>query len=491
METEETVKLFDWLNVDVLFDDLSGFTIRPDGSVFAVTNSWDSKWENVTTEFVSVEKKQRDEIPQKTELTLACQYSDTPMQRALVKFNRSSDVRIVVNDYSQYNTDEDWSAGLTKLRTEIMAGNMPDIICFNGLPYRQLAAKGMLEDLYPYIDADSELDRDDFVPNVLKALENDGKLYTTFNTFYITTLVGASSVVGDEPGWTFDEMTAALATMPEGCTVLDQYTTSGDILRLAVTLDMDSYINWNTGECAFDSKPFIDTLKFAAMFPNSFDWNSYDWSEYESAEQRIAAGKQMCIATQVGNFNDLIYTEASFGGDMTFIGYPCASGTGNLLRVDSGYGMSSKCADKQAAWQFLRMFFTEKGSEGFSGYYYGFPARKDLLQKSLEESMTIEYAKDEKGNYILDDNGERIPLAKGGFWIEGSDEPIEIYALTREQADKVMELIESTDKLGSQDDTILDIIAAEADPFFAGRQSAEETARIIQGKLSIYVNEQR
>lgn len=491
METEQTTKLFDWLNVDVLSGELSGFTVRGDGSVFAVTNSWDSNRENVTTEFVCVEKKAWDDVPHRTELTLACHYADTPLQSAVVKYNRNSDVRIVVTDYSQYDTDEDWGAGLTKLRTEILAGNVPDIICFSGLPYRQLAAKGLLEDLYPYIDADKELDRSDFMPNVLRALEDDGKLYTTFSTFYISTLVGAPSVVGAEPGWTFDEMTAALATMPEGCTVLDQYTTSGDILRTAVTLDMDSYINWNTGECNFDSKAFIDTLNFAAMFPNSFDWNSYDWTEYESTDARIAAGKQMCLATQLGSFYDLIYTEGTFGGDLTFIGYPCASGTGSLLQIDSGYGMSSKCADKEAAWQFLRMFLTEKGSESFGGYYYGFPARRDLLDKMLKDAMTTEYMKDEKGNFVLDDDGNKIPIVKGAYWTEGSDEPVELYALTQGQADKVMELIETTDKLGRQDDTILSIILEEAEPFFAGRQSAEETARIIQGKLSIYVNEQR
>ena len=99
-----------------------------------------------------------------------------------------------------------------------MAGNMPDILSVaESIPYRQLAAKGLLEDLYPYIDADEQLSRSDFFPNVLSAMELDGKLYAACAGFAVETAVGASSVVGDTPGWTYDDYYAALATMPEGC----------------------------------------------------------------------------------------------------------------------------------------------------------------------------------------------------------------------------------------------------------------------------------
>ena len=50
LDTESGEKLFDWLNADVAQQNLSGYTVRPDGSFFAVTNTWDAKGENVTTE---------------------------------------------------------------------------------------------------------------------------------------------------------------------------------------------------------------------------------------------------------------------------------------------------------------------------------------------------------------------------------------------------------------------------------------------------------
>lgn len=489
LESESSEKLFDWLNVDVILENLSGFTVRSDGSVFGVLNTWDSKRENVTTEFVTVEKKPCSEVPQKESLTLACQWTDNVLQNAVVRFNRTSNIRINVLDYSQYNNENDWNAGRTKLTTEIMSGQMPDILALQGMPYQQLAAKGLLEDLYPYIDEDRDISRDDFLPNVMRALEENGKLYSTFTTFTVSTLAGSARVVGDKPGCSFADLEKALAEMPVGCSILNEYTTSGDILRMELMLDADYYVDWENGKVNFDTQEFIDLLRFCTHFPNYFDWSKYNYEEYQSESQRIAEGKQMLAQMYLGSFDDIIYNEASFGGDMTYIGYPTVSGVGSILNINSGYGMSASCADKEAAWQFLRGFMTEKAMAN-NEYYYGFPANTKLLEKKLQEAMTVEYQKDAKGNYLLE-NGERIPVARGGFWIEGADEPIQIYALTQAQADKVMDVIRSADKLSVENTAVLNIVFEQADAFLTGQKSAEEVAKLIQGKLTIYVNEQR
>ena len=73
-----------------------------------------------------------------------------------------------MRDYSEYNTDDDYNAGIQKLNTEMLSGKLPDMIDINtySMPVEQYAAKGFLTDLYELIDADPELRRESFVQPV-------------------------------------------------------------------------------------------------------------------------------------------------------------------------------------------------------------------------------------------------------------------------------------------------------------------------------------
>ena len=59
-----------------------------------------------------------------------------------------------------------------------------------------------------------------------------------------------------------------------------------------------------------------------------------------------------------------------------------------------------------------------------------------------------------------------------------------------EEASELRELVERADKLAIYDDSAMDIILEEAGAYFAGAQSAEQTAEHVQNRLSIYIAEQ-
>ena len=113
-------------------------------------------------------------------------------------------------------------------------------------------------------------------------------------------------------------------------------------------------MDWNTGKCNFDSAEYISILNFANRFQAEFDWENYEWTEDESTEKRIADGRQMLMAANIYSLEDLLYNDLYFGGDATYIGYPTSSGVGNMMAITSGFAMSAKCSDKEAAWAFLR-----------------------------------------------------------------------------------------------------------------------------------------
>lgn len=495
--TGESKLLFNWINCDVNNDTLNTFGVLDDGSVVGITNTWDKNYLNCTSEIIKVSSVPADSLPQKQTLTLATQYLDYNLRDVIISFNRSSErCRIEVNDYSAFNTDEDYSAGLTKLNTEILAGNVPDLIDLNGLPYERYAAKGILEDLYPFLDSDRELSRDDFFPNILQALEQDGKLCTTCSTFSITSAMGAASVVGDTPGWTYNELRDAYANMPEDCQIFEYYYTRDDALRQGLNLDLDAFCDWSTGTCSFDSDGFKNLLRFAALFPKEFDWSNFEYNGDVEPYTLISQGREMLMNVTLYDLSMAGLYDAIFGEQgATYIGFPTESGTGNMITASSGIAMSTSCADKEGAWEFLRTLFTEKYQTESS---YSIPTNLNAYRAMEEEAMTPQYRmsteSDANGqvitNYELDENGEKVKEPRGSYYLSNGDR-IFYYELSREQADKLYELISTTTKFYDSDESIYDIVAEQAEAFFLGQKSVDEVARLIQSKVSIYINEQR
>ncbi len=499
VETAASGKVLNWLNCDVDTSNSNSCVALPDGRCAVVESEWHQTGEDgsgrMSMQLALVERVPYDSVPHKTPIIFASMSLGYDARGAIIKFNRNSpEYHIEVRDYSEYNTDEDYTAGLTKLTTEILAGNVPDIIDLSGMPYEQFVGRGLLADLNPLLDADGELSRDDILPAVLKALEKDGALYRTASSFELSTVAGAASIVGDTPGWTLAEFKAALAQMPEGCTPFDEYTTREMILRYMLAMEMENLIDWKTGQCHFDDPAFRDILEFAAQFPETYEYpDDYERSEEDDMPNRIASGRQMLAQVTLYDLDSYQMYQAMFGGDATFVGYPVSEGVGNALQIDGGgYAISARSAVKDQAWQFVRMFFTESYQTDYRG---GLPTNRAAFEKLLKEAMTPLYRRDEKGNFVLDENGEKIEESRGS-WGWASLE-IKLYALKQEEADEIMDLINSTTRtiesgaVYNESDEITSIIIEDTQAYFLGQKSLDDVVRLLQSKLNILVNEKR
>ena len=491
----EPVKLLNWLDCDI-DPDAGEVMVTEDGRFLLLENDWDYSSENpsVSSSIAVLSKKPSASVPQKEVLTLATQSLGYQTRAAVLDFNRNSEkYRIEVRDYSEYNNydsedEADWSAGVTKLKTEILSGNVPDLLNLEGLPAQQFINKGYLEDLNPFLEKDPELGRDALVPSVLKAVESDdGKLYTTFSGFTLETVVGAKRIVGDTPGWTLREYREALARMPEGCDPFGKYMTRDNMLQICLSLDGNNFVNWATGECSFDSEGFVEMLEFVNSFPAEYDYSDEVYTEDDEPPARIARGEQMLYATTLSSPEDLLQIGAIFGGEPCFIGYPTAFGAGNMFGIyNSGFAMSSRCADKDAAWEFLRIFFTRSYQER---NVWNLRSNREAFEKQLSDAMQPVYQTDSNGNPLLDEDGNKVEIDYGS-WSWGGVE-IKYHPLTAEDTALLRELIDTTTRLTTQDEDIYVIVSEGAAPFFAGQRSAQEVAKQIQSKASIYINEQR
>lgn len=488
----EGVKLLTWSSADINRSDLAFFTFLEDGRVAAMTRSWGEN--GMETEIAILTEQDASVLADRTVLTYATMYLDYSMREKIIDFNKSqTDYRIEIKDYSEFNTQDDYNAGLTKLNTEIVAGQVPDILSTDGLPIRQYGAKGLLEDLWPYIEGDEELGgRDGVMEQVLNAAEEDGRLYQIFNSFYIRTAAGAAGVVGDRMSWTLEELQAALATMPEGCAIFSDSDTKEYMLNNVMAMQMDNFVDWSTGECYFESEEFIALLEFCNSFPLKYDWSRVDYDDYESDNARIAAGKQMLASDYLTDFQTIQVDKFIFGGEVSFVGFPREDGgVGSSFVVNGGLAMSTSCKDKEGAWAFLRQTILPQSEEDSERFYFegwGFPVNKRDFDRMAQQAMTPEYMLDENGEPMLDENGEPMEYSQGG-WGWGDGTYFEAYSTSQEEYDQFMALYEAIDSLYTYDESIYSIVLEVAQRYFNDDITVEMAADQIQSRVKIYVNE--
>ena len=435
--------------------------------------------ESMKTVLVKYTKVDPSEIKDKTIITLGCTYVDYNVKRRIVSFNKASDLyRVRLTDYSSYNTEEDWQAGVNKLNTDIVSGNVPDILVLNSqLPVNSYVAKGLFEDLYPFIDKDPDLERADYLPNILEAFSVDGKLYQLVPSFGIQTAVAKTSDVGPEPGWTLQDLKALMATKPEGTEAFPS-TLRETILYYAVGMAGDQFIDWSTGKCTFNSDSFKQLLEFANEFPKEYTEDMYGDDYWQGYDTMFRDGRAVAQITGLYDFNTYnSLKKATFGEDITLIGFPSDNKQGSAISADLSFAISSKSKNKDGAWEFLRYYLTDEYQDSIS---YNWPISLKRLEAMGEEAMQKPYYEDENGNKIEYDNTA---------YINGVE--IIIAPMTREEVDVVINFIKSLDQVMNYDQQLLNIINEESAAYFEGQKSVNEVADIIQSRVQIYINENR
>lgn len=476
VQSKTAEKLVNWIDVDM---DGDPYFVVPldDQQILCLSYNYDDSGEN-NQELILLTKTDRSAVPERKIITMASMYTDYNLRGQVVKFNKAnSEYRIQINDYSEYATDDDWNAGLTKLNTEIISGTVPDIIIIDNLPIKQYAAKGLIEDLIPYIENDKELGgMKAFLTNVFEACKVGDILPYIASSFGMQTVVGASRVVGSQPGWTMDELNAALATMPEGATAFNSYMTKSTLLQYICMVNIDDYVDWSEGKSNFDSEEFIKLLEFCKTAPDDIDYENIDWETYEDDWQDdatlIKEGKMMLTMGSIYDLSDFPYLKGNFQEPITFIGFPSANSIGSVFSMNNGLAMSSTCKHKDAAWKFMRTILTEEYQK--ENMWWGLPTNKAVFDYKIEQALNPDSA-----------SAGSISVRADYAYEEEIDRK-----LTPADIEQITSLIDQITTTATYDQFIMDIISEEAAAFFAGQKSAAETAKVIQSRVGIYVSEQ-
>lgn len=489
-KSQTSTELFTWLDSDINGNTVEKFWGLEDGRILAVASDWETNEKSIAL----LTKTKASEVPQKETIVIGSLYGGSDIQAAAVKFNKSNDkYRISIKGYLDFNSwdGDDYEAymadGMTRLNNDITSNNCPDILDLSGLNIKQLAAKGVFEDLNGYLEKSEKLSREDFLENILEAYTLDGKLVSIPYRFQMSTVAGKASEVGTEMGWSIDELVAYADAHPDA--QLFDHMTKQQIMMYLMIYSADSFIDWSTGECHFDTDEFKSVLDFVNRFPDEADWNQEDMS----TPNKIQKGQVLLYEVNVYDFNEVQMCNEIFQGDASYIGYPTMDGSiGCMLSANQAYAITSKAAQKDGAWEFIEAFLSQEEKSEGSFNSFGFPTLKSKLNAMAADAVEVKYHTDENGELYLDENGEPIAIG-GGSSISFEDGWTYEYRIpTQEEVDLILSLIEVAKPVSySQGDEVLNIINEEAEPFYKGQKSVDEVASVIQSRTKIYVGENK
>jgi ABC-type glycerol-3-phosphate transport system substrate-binding protein len=442
----------------------------------------------------------------KTLLKLSAPYLDPLTMNAVLEFNKKSKTaRIETLDYN-FDT--------TRFDLDILSDDPPDLFSisytygdFNTLKY---ITKGVFGDLNPLLDADEDVSRDDLYANVLEASSFGGRMYFISPFFRVNTLAGKQSIFGDVSSITPGELISIADKHPDADIYSAAYSqVSGQELWMQQALTgVSRYVNVETGEVSFDSPEFIEQLQLSGRMPPAVDFSSFAIDDFEVYTRNYVDAhkedKQLLEAVNIDSPRAARALETDlFGEPVAFVGFPSYGEGGGVIEPVALYAVSASSKHPEEAWSFIASMLAEDFEPKINaGVYYVMNhyvkrevlslnknvferrAREEMIplaERDLSDGVTVhEFLLQLVAAYIvpsLNDLDMTLPKYKN-------------YALTEEDIARVRDAIEGASILAISDNTARNIVNEELGAFYAGAKTAEETAKIIQSRVSLYVSEQ-
>ena len=360
---------------------------------------------------------------------------------------------------------EDWEEARTRVQLLLTTPEAPDLLDLGFLQnWESYAGQDAFEDLTPYLEASNVLDAKLYLPSVLACGQAAGKQVFLPRAFYMKMLYGQEQYLGTACGWTLRDF-LNLREEHRDIPIFPSSNSAEGVLYKLLGMSMDEFVDAERNTCDFCNPLFYDLLACAA-YEDTFTGEEQLENHGRAG---LLNGKALLDETVImDEFFYLWCTNVTRTGGirLTVKGYPSKDGeSSGVLCATHGDGVwiSGFCnlaisrmgSQKEGAWEFIEFVQEYEPDYGLSG----FPARKDRLERNMR---TWRYTQKEM-------NGE----------------PLREY--TTEDMERLTEIIGNLSHKTSQDELLLKIVGEEAQVYFRGQKSAEETAQVIQNRVQLYL----
>ncbi|MFD0618740.1 ABC transporter substrate-binding protein [Paenibacillus sp. GCM10027629] len=346
---------------------------------------------------------------------------------------------------------------LKQTNSAMLSGEGADIIEMSYLPVEKYVTKNMLVNMSDRLEADKTLNKSDLNMNVLNGMKMNGGLYSVPTSFFVGTFVGdgdalTKTVKVDEKNWTwtqFEDVARKFKASSQGDRFALASYAPERFLQILIKNNLTDFIDAENHQAKFDTPLFVQSLEQIKKM--------YDEKILSANEGKPSS--QLFYHTYLYSPLDVAEVAFRFYANPKLLPTPHTKEDvpGTTFLIPNQLGISANSPVKDEAWKFIAFLMSEeaqslKEREGFS------------LLTSVNEQTLQDIEKRVK-------NGEITTK------------------MTVRHFDELKQLIQSASSLAKADDKMLSIIEEESKSYFSGQKSAKEVAKLIQNRVTTYINE--
>ena len=465
-------KMLRWEDCDLYVDDIKT-VIQATKDRLLIFPSAEGSWDNTEQECVILARVPAEELPEKEQVVLASLFPTQFLRKTVVNFNRqSSRYHVSVATYGA-SAFEDNEGAYAQLDAAIVSQGGPDLLDLTEMDVSKYVDADALDDLAAYMGEDSSVKKEDYIANVLEGYTIGGKLVTIPKYFSFSYLLAADERIWELEDYSMESFIALGEKYPDMNILPKMRREAGFLLeRFCAEYYLKKYVDQEKGTCDFNSEGFRSLL----------EWVRDQCRQANGTDESLL---ETCFAY---NFSDHQKNMIETGGYGILLGYPSADKKGCFpVRIIDSIGILANAEHKEGAWAFLQFYLGEQKADS-----YGFPTYRESMDEMEEEALTPIYDTDEHGNTIMDtETGEPLERPKSTYY--SKEEYVEIYAMKQSDADVLRAALAGIDftPRSTIEQSIIAIVAEEAEGFLSGAKTVEETADIIQNRVLLLIQESR
>lgn len=407
---------------------------------------------------------------------------------AAIRFNSiSAKYRVVCEEYRSMNESAEYNELMSAYDKAILTGDIGDVLILSPeTDYVKYASKGVFADLYEVIKGDPDFSPDELFGCVKKPYETGGKLYVMIPEFTVSSLVGKTKNIPDAV-WNIETMLGLTGGGSTGGSEVigGQGLTRDAVFNRLLSAGADEFIDFESGSCSFDSGSFVSLLEYIAAFPEVLPADAVTVDSSADIKPYVSDEVLFYEAQYLGCMSDYLKLRARFGfeNEISMAGYPSKNGGAVKVNPRIYCAVSSKSENPGGAWEFIKYMMSAHNTVDTNRGMRYIPSLRKAFDLWMDEEAKLYY-------FIVNGTANMV------FGIEPFDEkamrdPGYTVRVTDELSGQFAEFIDGIENIPLVDSTVMGILREEAGMFFSGDKSAEDTAKVIQSRVGIYLSERK